>query len=195
MLLATLTAAAEEAAPPEPPAGQLLVASPEIADPRFYHSVILLLRHDRTGAFGIVINRPLGDRKLADLLADADKKDQRPGEDAAIAGSIRVFLGGPVQPQFGFVVHGSDYQRPETSAVAAGLAMTGTTDALRDIGRKKGPEKYLFAIGYAGWGAGQLEGEIARHGWFTTPADADLVFDADRDGLWEKALARRSREL
>ncbi len=73
--------------------------------------------------------------------------------------------------------------------------MTATKDILRDIGRHQGPEKYLFALGYAGWGAGQLEGEIARHDWFTTPGEPDLVFDEQRGQLWERALARRTREL
>ncbi len=106
-----------------------------------------------------------------------------------------MFLGGPVQPQFGFVVHSTDYRRPETLAVGDGLAMTASKDVLRDIGHHRGPAKYLFALGYAGWGAGQLEGEIARRDWFTAPAEPDLVFDAERGAVWEKALARRTREL
>jgi len=174
-LLAAIQAIADDAPPlADPPPGELLIASAAIQDPRFYHSVVLLLRHDKTGAFGIVINHPLGERPLASLLAGQDGKD---GKDDAIEGTIRVFLGGPVQLQYGFVVHSIDYRRPETLAVGERLAMTASRDVLRDIGHHQGPAKYLFALGYAGWGAGQLEGEIARRDWFTAPADPALVFD------------------
>jgi putative transcriptional regulator len=178
--------------PADPPAGELLVASAAIQDPRFQHAVVLLLRHDGTGAFGIVINHPLAERPLAALLADTCSNDNT---DSAVEGTIRVFLGGPVQPEYGFVIHSTDYHRPETLVVGDELAMTASTAVLRDIGHHRGPAKFLFALGYAGWGAGQLEGEIANHGWFTAPATPDLVFDADRETVWEKALARRSREL
>ncbi|HEV8678252.1 MAG TPA: YqgE/AlgH family protein, partial [Stellaceae bacterium] len=107
----------------------------------------------------------------------------------------RVFLGGPVQPQYGFVIHSSEYRRPDTLKVDDRLAMTASKEVLRDIGQHRGPAKYLFALGYAGWGAGQLEGEIARRDWFTVPADPELVFDTDRGAVWEKAAARRTREL
>jgi len=193
VLVVAIAKAADEIPPPaDPPAGELLIASAEIQDPRFEQTVILLLRHDATGAFGIVINRPLGKRPLADLLAQTDSKDNA---DSAIEGAIRVFLGGPVQIQLGFVVHSGEYRRPETLVVTNELAMTASRDVLRDIGHHKGPAKYLFALGYAGWGAGQLEDEVAHHGWFTAPAQPDLVFDAERGTVWEQALARRAREL
>jgi putative transcriptional regulator len=162
-------------------------------DPRFHHSVILLLRHDASGAFGVAINRPLGERPIAALLADSGSGGDT--GDRGIEGTIRVFLGGPVEPQYGFVIHGGDYRRPETLRLENGIAMTATKEVLRDIGHHQGPEKYLFALGYSGWGAGQLEGEIARHDWFTAPADPDLVFDEERGAVWERALARRTREL
>src|SRR5712692_1399123 len=194
---------ADESSPPavEPPPGELLVASAAIQDPRFQHSVVLLLRHDATGAFGIIINNPIAERPLAEVLAaigDEDGKggaDSQDGKDGAIEGMIRVFLGGPVQPQLGFVVHSVDYRRPETLVVGDRLAMTANKEVLRDIAHHQGPAKYLFALGYAGWGAGQLEAEIARHDWFTAPAEPDLVFDAARDAVWDSALARRTREL
>jgi putative transcriptional regulator len=193
LFAAMLIAAADPAPIPDPPAGQLLIASEAIKDRRFFHSVILLIGHDRKGAFGIAINRPLGERSLSELLAatsgDGDEQDR------AAAGTIRVFAGGPVQREFGFVVHSAEYRRPDTRAVGDALAMTANKDVLRDIGRGTGPAKYLFALGYAGWSAGQLEGEIARRDWFTAPADPDLVFDLDRDAVWERAMARRMREL
>jgi putative transcriptional regulator len=192
-----IVAAVAQDAPPvaDPPAGELLIASATIQDPRFHHSVVLLLRHDSTGAFGIVINNPLGERPLAALLADTDGKDGTDSKDSVVEGTIRVFLGGPVQPQLGFVIHSTDYRRPETLVVGDALAMTASKDVLRDIAHHQGPAKYLFALGYAGWGAGQLEGEIAAHGWFTAPAEPDLVFDAERGTVWERALARRTHEL
>jgi putative transcriptional regulator len=194
--LGAIATMADDAAPvADPPAGALLIASAQIQDPRFHHSVVLLLRHDGTGAFGIVINNPLGQRPLAALLSEADSKDKKQSQDGAVEGTIRVFLGGPVQPQLGFVIHSTDYRRPETLVVGDQLAMTASREVLRDISHHQGPVKYLFALGYAGWGAGQLEAEIAHHGWFIAPADPDLVFDAERDTVWEKALARRTREL
>jgi putative transcriptional regulator len=170
-------------------AGQLLIAAPTIGDPRFAHTVILIVRHDKEGAFGIVINRAVGEKPIADLLEATGDSD--PG----VAGSLRVFAGGPVQPELGFVVHSAEYRRAETVAVDDRVAMTASRQILLDIGHKEGPEKSLFALGYAGWGPGQLEGEMARHDWFTTPEDPKLVFDDDRGNLWDEAMARRTREL
>ncbi len=193
LLLAALGHPSDPQPAAEPPPGQLLIASAQIEDPRFRHSVVLLLRHDASGAFGIIINRPLGERPIAELLAGG-KHDEAP-EDAAIEGTIPVFFGGPVEPTRGFVVHGTDYRRAPTLSAGEHLAMTADKEVLRDIAHHQGPAKYLFAAGYAGWGPGQLEGEIARRDWFTAPADPALVFDADRETLWDTALARRTREL
>jgi putative transcriptional regulator len=170
-------------------AGQLLIAAPAIGDPRFAHTVILMVRHDKEGAFGIVINRPVGERSIAALL-EATGHD-----DADVAGMVRVFAGGPVQPELGFVVHSAEYRRAETIGVDDRVAMTASRQVLLDIGHNHGPEKSLFALGYAGWGPGQLEDELARRNWFTTPEEPKLVFDDDRDNLWEDAMARRTREL
>ena len=190
VMIGAVRAMADDAPPvADPPAGQLLIASAEIPDPRFRQTVILLLRHDSSGAFGVVINRPLGRRPLAGLLPETGSPD------STLEGDIQVFLGGPVQVQLGFVIHSGEYRRPETLAVGDQLAMTSSREALRDISHHKGPAKYLFALGYAGWGAGQLENEMARHSWFTAPAEPDLVFDAERGSVWEKALARRTREM
>lgn len=169
--------------------GQLLIAAPAMGDPRFAHAVVLMVRHDKEGAFGIVINRPVGERSIATLLEATG--DNEPG----IEGSVQVFAGGPVQPELGFVVHSADYRRAETLDVDGRVAMTASREILRDIGHNRGPEKSLFALGYAGWGPGQLEGELARHDWFTTPEEPKLIFDNDRGNLWEDAMARRTREL
>jgi len=169
--------------------GQLLIAAPTIGDPRFAHTVILMVRHDRQGAFGIVINRPVGEGSIASLL-------EGDGEDVSgISGSVKIFAGGPVQQELGFVVHSAEYHLDETLDVDGRVAMTANRQVLRDIGRNLGPVKSLFALGYAGWGPGQLEGELARHDWFTTPAEPRLIFDDDRGNLWEDAMARRTRDL
>ena len=170
-------------------AGQLLIAAPTIGDPRFAHTVILMVRHDQEGALGIVINRPVGERSIAALLEATGHNDPD------VAGILRVFAGGPVQPELGFVVHSTEYRRAETVDVDGRVAMTASRQVLLDIGHSQGPEKSLFALGYAGWGPGQLEGELAHRNWFTTPEEPKLVFDDDRDNLWEDAMARRTREL
>ncbi|HEY1795536.1 MAG TPA: YqgE/AlgH family protein [Stellaceae bacterium] len=188
------------AAPPpkpqaaDPPPGDLLIAADTMGDPRFSHAVILILSHDADGALGIVINRPLEEKPIADILAAAaSSKDREPDPD--INGTIRVFAGGPVQPERGFVVHTTDYKGERTLTVPNIVAMTPTTGVLRDIGHHKGPAKYFFALGYAGWGPGQLDDEIKHHDWFSTPGDPKLIFDDDRDDLWKHALARRTQDL
>ncbi|HZK89370.1 MAG TPA: YqgE/AlgH family protein [Stellaceae bacterium] len=180
---------AGDSAPADPPAGILLIASAQIQDPRFYHAVILVLRHDRGGAFGIVVNHPLTSETVASLLAATGDDDQ------TVEGTIPVHSGGPVQPELGFVVHSADYRRADTLAVDGNLAMTASKDALKDIGHHRGPKQFFFAFGYAGWGAGQLEGEIERKDWFTLPEDPALVFDEDSSKVWDRALARRQQEL
>jgi putative transcriptional regulator len=167
-------------------AGQFLIATPAMRDTRFDHAVILMLRHDQDGAFGIVINRPLGQRPMADLLG---------AKDTAASGNVQVFIGGPVQPNIGFVVHSTDYHRAETLDVDGRVAMTSSREVLRDIADKKGPAKTLTAFGYAGWAPGQLESELARNVWYTAPEDPALVFDDDRDKVWEHATARRTQDL
>ena len=170
-------------------AGQLLIASPEIGDPRFDHAVILMVRHDKEGAFGIIVNRPIEHRSLDDLLREMGEQD------TGIDGSIRVFAGGPVEPGIGFVVHSADYHRAETLDIDGRVAMTSSREILHDIGHHKGPLKFLVAFGYAGWGPGQLENELAQHGWFTSPEDSQLTFDDNRARVWETAMARRARDL
>ena len=165
--------------------GQLLIATPAMRDPRFEHAVILMVRHGQDGAMRIVINRPLGEQLLAALGA----------KDLAAAGSVRVFLGGPVQPEIGFVVHSSDYHRPDTIAVDGRIAVTSSREILRDIADKAGPMKSLIAFGFAGWAPGQLEGELAHNVWYTAPADPGLVSDDDRDKVWEHATAHRTQDL
>jgi putative transcriptional regulator len=194
VLPATLVDAALEAPKQVPPpstsfAGQLLIAAPSMGDPRFFQTVVLMARHDKNGAFGIVINRPVGERPLASLLESLGEKD------AGVEGNVRIFAGGPVQRDLGFVVHSADYRRPGTIDIDGHVAVTSNRDILRDIARKQGPKKSLIAFGYAGWGPGQLEGELALRAWFTAAEDVRLIFDEDRDKVWDEAMKRRTQDL
>jgi putative transcriptional regulator len=166
----------------------LLIASPRMGDERFRHNVILMIRHDKAGALGIVINRPVADRPMSILLQAMG------GSQAAKAGAVRIFAGGPVQPDVGLIVHSADYALQDTLRVNAELAVTGSLTVLRDIARGKGPRKAMVALGYAGWGPGQLEAELAREDWVVIPADPELVFDLPRGRVWDEAMARGSRQ-
>jgi putative transcriptional regulator len=170
-------------------AGQLLVAAPSMGDPRFYQTVIMLVRHDRTGAMGIVVNRPLQERPLAALLEALGER-----ADGA-TGNVRIFAGGPVQPELGFVLHSAEYRRADTMEIDGHVAMTSSREILRDIAANRGPKQSLVAFGYAGWAPGQLEGELMQGVWFTASADAKLIFEEERERVWENAVTRRTQDL
>jgi putative transcriptional regulator len=175
-------------APAQPSlAGQLLVAAPGMGDPRFERAVILIVEHGPGGAMGIVVNKPIGEQPLDSVLKALGE------DDSDVAGGVRLFSGGPVQPQIGFVVHSSDYRQPGTVAVTDRLSVTSSVAILRDIGDKKGPAKVLVAFGYAGWKSGQLEHEIEERAWGLAEADPALVFDEDRDNVWDIAWRRRTQ--
>ena len=162
--------------------GQLLVAAPGVGDPRFERTVILIVEQGPDGTLGIVVNKPIGEQPLASVFKALGQKD------GDATGSVRVFSGGPVQPEVGFVVHSPDYRRPQTVAI---------TDPaiLGDIGDRRGPAKVLVAFGYAGWGPDQLEHEIEQRAWGIAEADPTLVFDEDRDHVWEDAWKHRTEHL
>jgi putative transcriptional regulator len=160
-----------------------------MGDPRFERTVILIVQHSPGGALGIVINKPIGETSLASVFEALGQK----GSD--VAGEVRVFSGGPVQPEVGFVVHSADYRRPETVAVNDRLSITSSLNVLRDIGARKGPAKILVAFGYTGWGPNQLEREIGERAWGIAEADPALVFDEERDKVWDHAWEHRTRKL
>jgi len=189
LLKAALPAHPDEAPAPPSLAGELLVAAPSMDDPRFERAVILIIQHGPDGALGIVINKPIGETSIARVLEALGQK----GGD--VSGDVRVFSGGPVQPEVGFVVHSPDYRRPETLAVNDRLSMTSSLDILRDIAAKKGPAKTLVAFGYAGWGPDQLEREIKMSAWGIAEADPGLIFDEDRDKVWDYAWKHRTQHL
>ncbi len=165
-------------------AGQLLVAMPQMQDPRFARTVIYLCAHTPEGAMGLVVNRLVQSITFPDLL-------EQLGVEPAIAGSeIRVHFGGPVESGRGFVLHTADYKREGTLPINSSIALTATVDILRDIARGTGPRQRLLALGYAGWGPGQLDAEIQANGWLQVPADEQLVFGRDLDAKWQQALAK-----
>jgi putative transcriptional regulator len=169
--------------------GQLLVATEQIGDPRFAGTVVYMLRHDGTGAMGLVVNRPLAEVPVARLL------DQFGLDSRGMIGQIRVHYGGPVQRDRGFVLHTADFSGDGTEAVRDGIAFTSHPGVVAAIGRGAGPRRALFAAGYSGWAAGQLEREIDGGAWFTALADEDLLFDRDHESKWERAKARRRLQL
>ena len=168
--------------------GQLLVATEELRDPRFFHAVIYLLRHDATGTIGLVVNHPVADVPWADLLRSIGVN--RPGP----AGQVRVYSGGPVDPARGFVLHSADYTGTDTQVVK-GIAFSVQPGILTAIADGRGPRRWLFVLGYAGWAPGQLEAEIQRGDWITVVPDQSLLFDEPAARKWERATARRQIEL
>lgn len=189
LLCPAVRATPEDASKPVSLAGQLLVATDAMGDPRFRRSVILMAKHDKTGALGVTVNRPIEQMQLTKLMALL-------GQDAAgITGTVTVYSGGPVEPNVGFVVHSADYHAQGTIDIDGRVALTTNPAALRDIGHGNGPKESLIAFGYAGWGPRQLENEIAQDAWFTVPEDPRIVFDMDRDKLWDEMQKRRTYPL
>ncbi len=164
--------------------GKLLIAMPGMADPRFDKSVIYLCAHSGREAMGLIVNKPAPGLRLADLL---EQLSIEAGPDCPDAG---VRLGGPVEHGRGFVLHSADYRsNSSTLQVDDRFGMTATLDVLEDIARGAGPARAMLMLGYAGWGAGQLEGEIARNAWLTAEAREDVVFAEDDGPKWSRALA------
>lgn len=164
-------------------AGQLLIAMPGMNDPRFARSVIFICAYSEEGAMGLILNKRAGDMTLNEVFKRLDISAERN------AGSSSVFIGGPVATERGFVLH-NDKRRlaPDALAIRDAYVLTATQDILADIGTGSGPDPYLFALGYSGWGAGQLDGEIAENGWLTAQASPDLVFGTDPEVMWDAAL-------
>jgi putative transcriptional regulator len=171
-------------------AGQLLVATPELDDPNFSHTIVYMVQHDASGAVGVVINRVLGAGPLGKLLEGLGVEE---GSDSAA--EIRVHYGGPVEPGRGVVLHTPDYRQDDPLVVDDLAAFSFSLDALRAIALGHGPRHSLFALGYAGWAPDQLEEEIARGSWFTITPDEALLFDDAIDTKWQRAIARGGVDL
>ena len=172
--------------------GQVLVAMPGMVDQRFARSVIYLCAHSKEGAMGIVVNQRAKRIKFSDLLVqlevineqDVIRLPQR-------ADVMQVLKGGPVETQRGFVLHSSDYHVADTTMpIDKTVSLTATVDILRAIAQGAGPYQAVLALGYAGWSPGQLEKEIQQNGWLSCEADADLVFGADLDSKYGRAMRK-----
>jgi len=164
--------------------GQLLVAMPGMPDPRFAKTVIYVCSHSEEGAMGLVINRLVQSLSFPDLLKqlDIDASTQE--------NQIHVHLGGPVDEERGFVLHSPDYMKESTVVIGAHFALTATIDILRDIAIGTGPKNSMLALGYAGWGPGQLDQELLDNGWLNVPAKSDIVFDGNLENKWDRALGQ-----
>ena len=164
--------------------GQLLIAMPSMTDPRFEKSVIYMCAHNSDGAMGLVINRAIDSLTFQELLEQLEIDSGSGGD------QIRVLFGGPVEQARGFVLHSSDYLQDASLVVDDNVVLTATIDILRAIADGTGPNNCLLALGYAGWGAGQLDSEIKSNGWLSVDADEDLVFGCDLDEKWERAMTK-----
>ena len=162
--------------------GQFLLAMPGIGDPRFEQSVIAICAHDAAGAFGLCLHRAADVLTVPELMRqmeiDPGATPERP-----------VLLGGPVEPERGFVLHSTDWSGQDTRHTANRWAVTGTADVLRAIAEGRGPRRWVAALGYAGWGAGQLEVELQHHGWFPAMGDEALIFATEAAKRWARAFA------
>ena len=163
--------------------GKLLIAMPAMSDPRFAQSVVFMCAHSGEGAMGLIVNKTADDLRLYDLLKQLEIDPQMDAPDPP------VHFGGPVEHGRGFVLHDYGYHSAiSTLDVNDDFAMTATLDILEDLAAGRGPSKTIVALGYAGWGPGQLESELSQNAWLTVEADKDLVFRRDNPSKWEAAL-------
>lgn len=168
---------------------QFLIAMPGLEDPNFFHSVTYICEHNEEGALGLVINRPL-DMQLAEILRHVHLEHAKPE-----AQQIPVHLGGPVQQDRGFVLHEPLGDWDATLKVTDRIGITSSVDILEAIANNHGPERTLIALGYAGWGAGQLEREIAENAWLSGPADSEILFNTPDEQRWRAAAASLGVDL
>lgn len=184
-----LTAGSDAISGADSLAGQMLVASPDMRDPRFVETVIYMVKHDSKGALGLVINRPLAKGPIEDLLKGFHADTQ------GVKGDTVIYYGGPVAPTAAFVLHTDDVLMDTSTQVKDGIAVTSDAKLIAAIGHGKGPRQALIIMGYAGWAPGQLEAELKADAWFVVPADSKLVFGKDAEQKWRHALDKRQTPL
>ncbi|MEL6213083.1 MAG: YqgE/AlgH family protein [Pseudomonadota bacterium] len=173
--------------------GQLIIAMPNMGDPRFERSVVLMCSHGDDHAMGVVINKTIKDARLGELIKQVgDKAAADTADDARKALNDPVFYGGPVREDRGLVIHTLDYRCSETLIVNDEIGVTGTTEILAEIaaGSENAPSQFLLALGHAGWSGGQLEEEIAMNAWAHGAADLDIVFAGAQQDCWRRSLER-----
>lgn len=163
--------------------GKLLIAMPDMGDPRFEKSVILVCSHSPEGAMGLIVNKRADEVGFAELLKQLDVETTGEVKDTP------VHFGGPVETGRGFVLHSDDFSGDTSSmSVPGGYRVTATLGILEALASGDGPTRSIMALGYAGWGPGQLEGELQDNGWLTSDADSEIVFSRDNDAKWNAAL-------
>lgn len=162
--------------------GQFLAAMPAMEDPRFQRSLIYMCVHNAEGAMGLIVNR------LVDSLTFEELLDQLDIPPTPSVDDIHIHFGGPVETGRGFVLHSTEYEKETTVIIENGIGLTATVDILRDIAEGRGPRDRLLALGYAGWGPGQLDGEIQENAWLNVPTDVDLLFNAENESKWDRAV-------
>lgn len=169
---------------------QFLIAMPNLADPNFTHTVTYLCQHNAEGALGIVINRSAG-LKLGDIFEQM--KIQTPYDHIK---NTPIFAGGPVQQERGFVIHSPcDKTWDSTLAISATICLTSSRDILGAIAADEGPEHFLIALGYAGWGSGQLEREIVDNAWLNTPCWENILYDMPISQRWNAAASQMGIDI
>ena len=167
-------------------AGKLLIAMPSMGDSRFDHAVILMCLHNAEQAMGLIVNKPSPDLKLADVLNHLKIKVER----NALAGRM-VLSGGPMNRERGYVLHSKDFSVPDaTQVVTPEIGLTATREVLEAMGGASPPAHFVLALGYAGWGPGQLEDELAQNAWLVADPDEAIVFDAEFDDKWARAIGQ-----
>lgn len=169
--------------------GKILLAMPGMGDPRFHRAVIVLCAHDSSGAMGIVINHTLPGVDFGQLISQMDI-DVSSGDRLPPAGRVPVINGGPVENTRGFILHSADFMQEGTIRIDGNISVTGTVDALRAVAEGKGPDQMIFALGYSGWGPGQLDRELQDNVWLVFDCDPEIVFGVAPDKKWEQALRR-----
>ena len=184
-----VVAAADRVADSTSLAGQFLVASPKMPDPRFAHTVVYMVSHGEDGAMGLVVNRAYGKGPLKSLLRGFGIEKTKAKE------TVALHYGGPVEQGRGFILHSSDYNGPSTQRLPGDVALSTGTDILNVLAAGGGPSRKLFLLGYAGWGPGQLEGEISRDDWLISPADPRLIFSEHPEQVWDEAFRHAGTPL
>ncbi len=164
--------------------GQILIAMPQMGDPRFSQSVIFLCAHTKDGAMGIIVNRPLNKPDFGDLLKQLEI------EPHPLARRIALGTGGPVDNNRGFVLHSTDWATEGSMDVDGEHMLTSSLDILKAIAEGGGPKQCFLALGYAGWNAGQLDEEFLQNAWLNAPADDQILFDGAHETKWQRALAK-----
>ena len=168
--------------------GKLLLATPSMGDPRFNRAVIFMCAHDENGAMGLVVNHSMPDVDFSDLVGQLKlTSDIKIDLEKC---NLPVMYGGPVESARGFLLHSNDFIRAETMQISKSYSVTGTVDALKDIAIGSGPENLMFALGYAGWEAGQLDAEIHQNAWMIVEPDYELVFGEDPEAKWTNAIKK-----